>query len=226
MIESFWLKQAFARENELSPPLDGDTRADVCIVGGGYTGLWTALRLKQADPSLDVVLIEAKRCGSGGSGANAGFVAPYWAHFATFKHLAGTDEAVRLCHAAAQVGHEIEALMAEHDVDVQLKRNGTIWGATCEHQLGAWDEAVDALEKQQLHPYLPVDAAEIEARTGVNGYLGGVLEADNVTLQPALLVRALRRIAIERGVRLHEYTPMTRLQRTRPPKVETTGGND
>ena len=145
VLESFWVKEALASDAETSPPLDGDARADVCIVGGGYTGLWTAIRLKTAAPETDVLLIEAKRCGSGGSGANAGFVAPYWVHFSTFRQMAGTDEAVRLCRAAAEVSHEIEDLMSANHADIQLQRNGTIWGATCERQLGRWDEAIEAL---------------------------------------------------------------------------------
>lgn len=68
----FWLDQALRSEHAAPcPPLAGDTRADVCIVGGGYTGLWTAIMLKEHDPGLDVVLVEADLCGAGASGATA-----------------------------------------------------------------------------------------------------------------------------------------------------------
>ncbi len=66
----FWLDQALRSEHAAPcPPLAGDTRADVCIVGGGYTGLWTAIMLSEHDPGLDVVLVEADLCGAGASGA-------------------------------------------------------------------------------------------------------------------------------------------------------------
>ena len=224
MLESFWMKEAFAHDTETSAPLDGDTRFDVCVVGGGYTGLWTALRIKEASPGTTVAIVEAEHCGAGGSGANAGFVAAYWAHFPTFQRLAGTDEAIRLCRAAAEVSHEIERLALDHGFDVQLMRNGTIWGATCEAQMGGLEASMDALEKQQEHPYQRLNAEEIEALTGVTGYLGGVLETDNCTVQPGLLVRGLRRVAISAGVHIFEHTPMTRLHRTTPPKVETPTG--
>ena len=72
-MRPFWLEQALAVE-ACAPcePLRGDTRADVCIVGGGYTGLWTAIMLKEQNPELDVLLIEADICGAGASGRNGG----------------------------------------------------------------------------------------------------------------------------------------------------------
>ena len=68
---------------EPAPPLEGSAAADVCIVGGGYTGLWTALRLKELEPSLDVTIVEADICGGGASGRNGGFVLTWWPKFAT-----------------------------------------------------------------------------------------------------------------------------------------------
>ena len=71
---SYWLEEAFAREpREPEAVLQGTVKADVCIVGGGFTGLWTALMLKGREPSLEVVLVEADVCGSGASGRNGGF---------------------------------------------------------------------------------------------------------------------------------------------------------
>ena len=213
-----------AQNADICAPLDGDQRVDVCIVGGGYTGLWTALRIKQTSPGTDVAVVEAKHCGAGGSGANAGFVAPYWVHFATFQRMAGTDEALRLCLAAADVSHEIAAFANEHNFDIQLQRNGTIWGATTRRQMGGWEASMDALKKQQVHPYRSVSAEDIKDLTGVKGYLGGVLEPENCTLQPGMLVRGLRKAAISLGVRIFEQTRMTRLHRERPPRVETSTG--
>lgn len=76
-MRPFWLQQALDSAQEaVCPPLQGDTRCDVCIVGGGYTGLWTALMLKEAVPALDVVLIEADICGAGASGRNGAVRCP------------------------------------------------------------------------------------------------------------------------------------------------------
>ena len=70
---SLWLQEALAREHDESEQLRGRLEADVCIVGGGYTGLWTALRLAELEPAATVVLVEAGICGGGPSGRNGGF---------------------------------------------------------------------------------------------------------------------------------------------------------
>src|SRR2546427_11441157 len=73
-VRSLWLQEALAEDETNAPRLQGDVRADACIVGGGYTGMWTALRLKEIDPTLDVALVEADVCGGGASGRNGGVV--------------------------------------------------------------------------------------------------------------------------------------------------------
>ena len=77
----FWLQTAIRADEEDQPPLRGDMRADVCIVGGGYAGMWTALELKRRQPSLNVAIVEADICGGGASGRNSGMVLPQWAKF-------------------------------------------------------------------------------------------------------------------------------------------------
>ena len=207
-----------------SARLDGDIRVDVCIVGGGFTGLWTAIRLKEAQPNLDVAIVEARHCGSGASGANAGYMVPYWVHFPTFEALAGTDEALRLCRASALAGKEISDFAQQHNIDIELQQNGVIWGSTCDAQTGHWRDALARLERHQLHPFEKLTAQEIEERTGVRGYIAGVLEKHSSTVQPALLVRGLRKVAMQRGVRIFEDTPMTNLVRRSPAKVVTASG--
>ena len=223
-FESFWLEDARSEDDDVSPALDGDRRCDVCIVGGGYTGLWTAIHLKQAAPATHVVLIEAQRCGSGGSGANAGFAAPLWAHFPLLRQMCGTEEALRLGRASHAAIDDIESLCRRHRLDAGLKRNGTIWGATCPAHVGVWNDVVDALQPYQVHPYRRLSGEEIAERTGARTFLAGVLEPANATVHPGRLVRALRRIALDLGVEMYEGTPMRRLHRERPPRVETPSG--
>ena len=218
------MKDARAEDDALAPALDGDRHCDVCVVGGGYTGLWTAIHLKQAAPATDVVLIEARRCGNGGSGANAGFAVPLWAHFPVLRHMCGTDEALRLGRASVAAIDDIETLCRRHGVDAGLRRNGTIWGATCPAHLGVWNDLVDALEPYQIHPYRHLNGERITALTGARTFVGGVLEPGNATVHPGRLVRALRQIALELGVEIHEGTPMRRLHRESPPRVETPSG--
>ena len=95
-MRSHWLEQALASEADVAATLEGNDRADICIVGGGYAGLWAALEMKRAEPSMDVALVEADICGGGASGRNAGYLVDLWVKFPMMKQMFGTDEALRL----------------------------------------------------------------------------------------------------------------------------------
>jgi len=103
-LPAWWLEQALAAEGGVKPsaPLAGEQTADVAIVGGGFTGLWTALALRERDPSLRVTLLEAEICGAGPSGRNGGFLNGYWASLASTRGVLGDDDAVRLARAAGR----------------------------------------------------------------------------------------------------------------------------
>src|SRR5439155_21407310 len=120
-MRSLWLDEALVGEED-APPLEGDVSADVCIVGGGFTGLWTALSLKEQEPSLDVVLVEADVCGAGASGRNGGFVLSWWAKFGALERLCGTEEALRLARASASGVAGVGAFCAENGDDADFRR--------------------------------------------------------------------------------------------------------
>src|SRR5581483_12027221 len=91
-LPSWWLEDALSREEGGdAPALDGDSTADCAIVGGGYTGLWTALALRERDPELRVTLVEAEICGAGPSGRNGGFCHGYWAALSSVLPALGKD---------------------------------------------------------------------------------------------------------------------------------------
>jgi glycine/D-amino acid oxidase-like deaminating enzyme len=94
---SLWLQEALRAESGVdSQELLEDTTADVCIVGGGYTGLWAALRIKELEPEADVVLIEQDICGGGPSGRNGGFALTWWSKIPTLVKRFGEEDAFRL----------------------------------------------------------------------------------------------------------------------------------
>ena len=224
-MRSFWLEQALAGDETHAPALEGAIKADVAIVGGGYAGLWSALRLKEADPGLDVVLLEADICGAGASGRNAGLVVDLWPKFSTIAALCGTEEALRLCRASSAAVGEIGAFTKSHGFDADFRRSGFLWGATCEAHAGSWDPFVETLQHHQVRPVETMDGPEITARWGLQGHLSGVFDPGQASIQPAKLARGLRGVALEKGVRIFERSPMTRLHRGRPPRVETARGS-
>ncbi len=219
---SFWLDEALQSEHaEPAPALDTDVQADVCIVGGGYTGLWTALQLKAAEPSLDVVLLERDLCGSGASGRNGGFLVSWWAKFLTLRSICGNAEALRLAHACETGIEDIIAFCKDNAIDAKIRQDGWLWAATSKAQLGSWSETLDALALNDVSPFVEWSPDEVAARSGSPAHLAGVFDRKAAQVQPALLARGLRRVVIERGVRIYENTPLTALSLKNPAIVRT-----
>ena len=220
---SLWLDEALPGDDR-SIELAGRVRADVCVVGGGYTGLWTALTLKEREPALEVVVVEADVCGGGASGRNGGFVLSWWAKFKTLVKLYGADEALRLARASEDAVREIGRFCDDHGIDAHFRSDGWLWAATSDAQVGAWRPTLAELERHGVRPFEELDREEIARRSGSTAHVAGVFEPGAATVQPALLARGLRRVALERGVHIFERSPMTRLERTRPPVVRTPKG--
>jgi len=178
------------------------------VVGGGYTGLWTALALKEREPSARVVLLEAATCGSGPSGRNGGFLHGYWASLASLVPLLGPEEALALARAGERV---IPAVRALPD-DVWLRVGGMLMVSAAPSQDRAVENAVAAAAKLDVpEQAVPLDRAQIAARVRSPVFRRGVFFPDGATVQPARLVRALRRAAIAAGVQLYEQTAMSRV---------------
>lgn len=220
-----WLREAIAPGETDAPELEGDTKADVCIVGGGLAGLWTAIAIKRRAPATDVAIVEADICGGGASGRNSGMVLSQWAKFAALESFCGTRDAIRLGHEFGNSASNIEAFCHEHGIDAEFRRDGWIWGATCQRQVGSWNGILAAHAKHGIHAFRPLTGAEIADRTGSLSFLAGICDPTAATLHPGKWVRGLRRVALQHGVRIYENTPMTRLERSAPPVVRTANGS-
>jgi glycine/D-amino acid oxidase-like deaminating enzyme len=220
-----WLRETIAPGETDAPELDSDTRADVCIVGGGLAGLWTAITIKQRAPSTDVAIVEADICGGGASGRNSGMVLSQWAKFLALEAFCGAKDAIRLGHEFGNSASNIEAFCHEHGIDAEFRRDGWIWGATCARQVGSWNGILAAHAKYDIHAFRPLTSAEIAERTGSRSFLAGIYDPTAATLHPGKWVRGLRRVALQRGVRIYENSSMARLERSAPPVVRTARGS-
>jgi glycine/D-amino acid oxidase-like deaminating enzyme len=218
-----WLREASIDAGP-SPALEGDTRCDVAIAGGGFVGLWTALRIKEVAPDTDVIVLEQDICGGGASGRNGGMALSWWTKVSSLVKICGEAEALRLCVASEQAIGQIESFTAAHGIDCELRRDGMLWCSTTAAQDGAWDSVVRACARLGVEPFKPVARAELTARTGSPVHRDSVSEPSAATLQPAKLARGLRRVALERGVRIYEGTTMTGFSRDRPVVVACAGG--
>lgn len=206
-------------------PLRRDASVDVCIVGGGYAGLWTALQLRELDSSRSVMVLEADVCGGGASGRNGGFAFSWWAKFPALEQLYGTAEAIRLAQISAAGVGELESFCADNQIDCDFVHQGWVWTATSDAQRGAWESTIAAIEAAGVaSPFTYLGAEEVARKLGSVQHREGVHEAAGAIVQPALLARGLRRVALERGVRIHEGTPVERLESGRRAVSVTTRG--
>ena len=221
---SHWLGEAIAQGEEECPSLIGDISADVCIVGGGFTGLWTALNLKQQDPALDVVVIEKDVCGAGASGRNGGFVLSWWAKFLSLEKICGGEEAVRLATASADSVAAIGEFCAAEGIDAHYRPDGWLWSATNKEQIDGWEGTVEAAAQYQQYPFERWQPDEVAARSGSKQHLAGIFEPGTASVQPAALARGLRQVALAKGVRIFENTPLTRLGDGAKPGIVTPKG--
>lgn len=220
---SLWLQEALIGESDLLR-LEGDRRADFCIVGGGYTGLWAALRIKELEPSAEVVLVEGDVCGGGPSGRNGGFMDPWWSKYFPLEALCGREEALRLCRMSATAIDEIDGFCRENGIDAHIRRDGGVWVAATESGNGSWEPMVAGLRERGVDVFSEVSAAELVPMTGTDAYLAGIFDSEQATVQPALLARGLRRVALERGVRIFENSPVRKIRRGATPVVTTDAG--
>src|SRR5262245_27627236 len=138
----WWLEEAGPVEPTSS--LEGDTTADVVVVGGGYLGLWTAWQLKALEPEADVVVLEAALAGHGPSGRNGGFVSTLWDDLPILRERVGDARAVEVARASDRGVHGIGDWCEREGVDAWFRAAPTLYVATSEAQLGTLDDAIAA----------------------------------------------------------------------------------
>ncbi|MBH1934034.1 FAD-dependent oxidoreductase [Streptomyces sp. AV19] len=209
-LRPYWLDDPGRPEPR--PALVGDEHCDLLVVGGGYSGLWTALNAKERDPARDVVLIEAQESGWAASGRNGGFCAASVTH-GTGNGLARWPDEIGLLEDLGRRNLDgIEAALGRHGIDCDFERTGEIEIATAPHQVDELRETAEEFASLGLtgHTYLDRDAmrAEVDSPT----FLAGLWDRDGVAmLHPAKLAWGLRRACLEAGVRLYEHTPGSEL---------------
>jgi glycine/D-amino acid oxidase-like deaminating enzyme len=222
----FWLEQALAQDNgPACPSLAGTVKADVCVVGGGFLGMWAALEVIEQAPDAKVVLIEAEGCGFGASGRNGGWVTSWHDELEDLVARFGVDRARWLAERSTWAIDRIAEVCADEGIDCHLRRAGGLWCATAPAQMGAWEGAIAAGVRVGRPGFVErLDPTELRMRTGSPVIVGGARLTDAAAVQPALLARGLRRVLLRRGVSIYERTPMLKLERGTPAVVQTPAG--
>jgi glycine/D-amino acid oxidase-like deaminating enzyme len=196
------------------PPLPArGADADLLVVGGGYTGLWTALRAKERDPGRDVVVLEAGLCGDQASGRNGGFVAASLTHGFGNGRRRWPEELSELDRLGARNLTGIGETIRRHGIDCGWERTGELMVATAAHEVEELSDLAGAMSAAG-HDVRLLDRAAVQAELGSPTYLGALEDRRGTALvDPARLAWGLRAACLRLGVRVHEGTPVTALAR-------------
>ena len=222
MAPSFWLDQLGSRPRR--PALTGEREADVCIVGGGFTGLWTAYELKRADPSLVVVVLEAQHVGFGASGRNGGWVLGKLSGSSeAWRQRRGPNGARMMVRAIQQTVEEVGTVVAREDIECDWQHGGSLTVAQSDIQLERL-RAQAAAERQALGEDLAwqlLDAGALAARLTVADGRGALYTPHCARVQPARLVDGLAAAAERAGAVIYESTAVSTIE---PALAVTAGG--
>jgi glycine/D-amino acid oxidase-like deaminating enzyme len=206
------------------PALPATTRADVAIVGAGFTGLWTAYYLKRARPDLRVAVLEREVAGFGASGRNGGWVSGFFSGPGRVYERRGGAEGVRqLRRAMIDTVSEVADVVKAHAIDADLIHNGLLAVALNQAQLQRLREEIAEARTDGLdeHDLRELSSAELSERLSVAGALGASFSPHVARIHPAKLVLGLARLVEELGVEIYEGTPVREI---RPREAVTDTG--
>jgi glycine/D-amino acid oxidase-like deaminating enzyme len=201
----FWLDDA-ATAPEPCPQLIGDVDCDLAVVGGGYTGLWTALMAKEREPDLDVVLVEGRRIGWAASGRNGGFCSSSLTHGLANGIAHFPDEMDTLERLGNENLDGIARTVEKYGIDCAFERTGELTVATEPWQVGELGEIAEQGRRYGQNVQL-LDRTGVRAEVDSPTYLGGLYDPDSTAMvNPARLAWGLRDACLRLGVRIYEDT--------------------
>jgi glycine/D-amino acid oxidase-like deaminating enzyme len=187
--------------------------------------MWTALHLTELDPGIDVVILEQDVAGGGASGRNGGFVNSFWGDLEYLTHHFGDEAAIALCEAGEDSVRAIGSFLDEYGIDAWYRADGEYVVAASEDQVGKWADGVITADRLGVSEHFQVlSGEEMRERISSPTFRGALYRKVGATVHPARLARGMRKVLLERGVRIFEDTPVTRFGAGDPTHAETPGG--
>jgi glycine/D-amino acid oxidase-like deaminating enzyme len=224
---AWWLREALAADTSPipAPPLSGQLHVDVAIIGGGYTGMWTAWFLGEMAPGMKIAILESDICGGGPSGRNGGFLHGWWEQLPYLVEHYGRQAGLQLATAADEVVEGIGGWCSDNEVDAWFTPRGYLRVNAFPATPYDWEGLPDELARLGAPGVLRhVEPADVQHICASPAFREGLLMASAATIQPARLARGLRRVLLERGVGIHEGTRVQFLDYGRPIRLSTPWG--
>ena len=223
---SYWLETS-GDDLTPRPALDGTVDVDVAILGGGYSGLWTAYYLLERDPSLSVAILEREIAGFGASGRNGGGLGNRFPiGLNRMAQLFGRDGAVSVQRAINSVVDEIAGVAEKEGFDIEFVRGGYMRLARSPYQVDVLQREQGTLEAFGFGERSKVlDADQVAERVSVAGALAGHYNENSAKIHPAKLARGLARAVERKGATIYEQTDVTAYTTGAYPTLHTRRGH-
>ena len=208
-----------------APPLRGTARADVAVIGGGITGLSAAYHLKEADPALNVILVEEESVGSGASGRNAGFVRRSFGlnlRYSVFRF--GKTRARIAWDFMDSAVNYLADFIKQNALNCDFRQHDFLRFATNRNYLDRLQSEMELAQQLGITGRQWLSYSQLQQAFGSPAMLGGFMESGVGMIQPVKFLRDLRDRVIDKGVRIYEHTPATHVYDTTPVRIETPEG--
>jgi glycine/D-amino acid oxidase-like deaminating enzyme len=205
----FWLDDPLRPAPQ--PALTTDTSTNLLVIGGGYSGLWTALLAKEEDPSREVVILEGGEVATGASGRNGGFMDSSLTHGFSNGLARWPRELPTLLKLGLQNLSEIEETLARYNIDCDYIRSGDIDMATEPHHIEELKEELEEAAPYNTNFHF-MERDEVQSVVKSPIFLAGLKKPDTALVNPAQLAWGLRKACLDLGVRFYENSPVTKLE--------------
>lgn len=200
-LGSLWMREASAGETAC-PVFHGSSHCDVAIVGGGFVGLWTAIQLKELKPDIQIVILEKDICGGGASGKSSGMVLSYNRIIGCLWACLGLKNALQTVKDSEDAILEIQDFCKKHKIPAQFKSTPWLQVSNTKQQAQVLRSVMQLANQIGRTPFKAVD--KLIESTGSKYFLSGYIENSAATVHPGYLIRGLRRVALQMGIKIYE----------------------
>jgi len=224
--QSPWFVEALQKEEDLKVnQLDLNLNTDICIIGGGFTGLWTALKIKEKNPSTNIIILEKDLCGSGASGRNGGCMIPQSTKFQGIRDVVGIDNAKKMVLSTEAAVKNIKNFCSDNKINAEIRDDGVLYGATNKFHQGSFESLIKDLDEHKINSWKRLSREEVQDLSKSKKFIDGYFSPIGGSLQPALLVRGLKKIAENNGVKIFENSAVISYNDKKEILVKTKNGS-
>ena len=224
--QSPWFVEALQKEEDLKVnQLDLNLNTDICIIGGGFTGLWTALKIKEKNPSTNIIILEKDLCGSGASGRNGGCMIPQSTKFQGIRDVVGIDDAKKMVLSTEAAVKNIKNFCSDNKINAEIRDDGVLYGATNKFHQGSFESLIKDLDEHKINSWKRLSREEVQDLSKSKKFIDGYFSPIGGSLQPALLVRGLKKIAENNGVKIFEKSAVISYDNKKEILVKTKNGS-